>query len=142
LLETAGNYPFNLINPLLPFIDHIYFDYKLPDDAAYRTHTGKGNRQILNVLGELAKQPVPLTVRIPVVPGINTGSHEINMMAHTLSSFGIGEVSLLKYNPLWEAKIPRLNPRRNALGIGMDAVDYSEIIDCYSQNQIKATIAS
>jgi pyruvate formate lyase activating enzyme len=145
LLETAGNYPFTLLNPLLPFIDYIYFDYKLPHDEAYRIHTGKGNRQILDVLVELVEHPVPLTVRIPVVPGINTGSHEIKMMAHTLGALGISAVSLLKYNPLWEAKIPRLNTRQNALGIGrnaVDAVDYENITDQYSQYQITATLPS
>ena len=145
LLETAGNYPLNLLNPLLPFIDRIYFDYKLPDDAAYRAHTGKGNQRILDVLGALAAQAVPLTVRIPLVPGINTGPHEIKMMSHTLVTLGIYEVSLLKYNPLWEAKIPRLNTRQNALGIGMnavDAVDYENVINQYSQYHIKASLPS
>ena len=145
LLETAGNYPFTLLNPLLPFIDYIYFDYKLPDDAAYRVHTGKGNQRILDVLGALVDQAASLTVRIPVVPGINTGFHQIKMMAHTLRAYGISSVSLLKYNPLWEAKIPRLNTRQNALGINMnavDAVDYESVINQYSQYHIKASLPS
>ncbi len=145
LLETAGNYPFTMLDPLLPFIDYIYFDYKLPDDAAYRAHTGKGNRQILDVLAALADQAAPFTVRIPLVPGVNTETHQINMMARTLRTFGISKVSLLKYNPLWEAKIPRLHTRQNPLGIGMnavDAVDYENVIDQYSHYQIKATLPS
>jgi pyruvate formate lyase activating enzyme len=142
LLETAGNYPFVMLEPLLPFLDQIYFDYKLPDDAAYRTHTGKGNQQVLNVLHALVHQAAPLTVRIPVVPGINTEPHHIKNMAHTLRSFGISEVTLLKYNPLWEAKIPRLNTRQNPLHIDINAVDYSTLLDGYRKQHINAALPS
>jgi pyruvate formate lyase activating enzyme len=142
LLETAGNYPFARLAPLLPFIDQIYFDYKLPDDSAYRAHTGKGNQQILTVLDALVHQTVPLTVRIPVVPGINTELHQIKMMADTLRAFGISEVILLKYNPLWEAKIPRLNTLQNLLHIDVNVVDYKKILGGYRHQHINAALPS
>jgi len=141
LLETAGNYPFLMLEPLLPFLDHIYFDYKLPDDQAYQNHTGKGNQQILKVLHALTDRGFPLTVRIPVVPGINTESHQIKIICDTLHSFNIKDVNLLKYNRLWEAKIPRLDTRQKVLHISTDAVDYDQVTDGFCKHDIKAILS-
>ena len=39
LLETAGNYQWERLAPLLPVLDAIYFDWKVPAND-YRAHTG------------------------------------------------------------------------------------------------------
>jgi len=140
LLETAGNYPFPILEPLLPYLDHIYFDYKLPDDQAYRNYTGKGNHQVVNVLHSLSDRDFPLTVRIPVIPGINTENHQIRMIANTLSSFGIKDATLLRYHSLWEAKIPKLNTKQKALHFFNNNMDYDKLIDQFAQYGLNAAL--
>jgi glycyl-radical enzyme activating protein len=138
LLETAGNYPFSMLEPLLPYIDHIYFDYKLPDDQAYRNYTGKGNHQIINVLHILSDKGFPLTVRIPVIPGINTDPVQIRLICDMLHSLTIKDVHLLKYNHLWEAKISRLDTQQNILHTSAESVNYDKIMDTFYEHGIKA----
>lgn len=140
LLETAGNYPFPMLEPLLPFLDRIYFDYKLPGDGAYRKHTGSGCGNILNVLQSLLDRQFPITVRTPVLPGINTHPDQIAMMADTLHALGITDVHLLRYNRLWEAKIPRLNTGQKELQLDADRINYDEVLERFAACDIKATL--
>ena len=117
LLETAGNYPWRLLEPLLPWIDHIYFDWKLPDGESYRRHTGVDDGRIVENLGELVSLGFPVTVRMPVIPGRNDRPEQVRKTARRLRELGIGELTLLRYNHRWEAKLPRLDTRQKALGI-------------------------
>ncbi len=112
-LETAGSYPFARLAPLLPALDLILFDLKLADPAQHARWTGHGNRLVLATLRELLARDAPVAVRMPIVPGINTGPDEIAAMARLLDTLGLRTIELLPYNHLWEAKLPRLaHPRR------------------------------
>ncbi len=127
LLETAGHYPWRLLEPLLPHLDAVYFDYKLPDSAAYEAHTGQGNHHIMNNLARLMGSDVPVVVRMPMVSGLNTEPNQIERTCKSLASVGVQRIRLLEYNRLWEAKLPRLSSRREALGLASD-VNPSAII--------------
>ncbi|MCP4664869.1 MAG: glycyl-radical enzyme activating protein [Deltaproteobacteria bacterium] len=138
LMETAGNYASNLLEPLLPLLDHIFFDYKLPGADAYRLYTGANNGLILKNLKKLLSLAFPLSVRIPLIPGINTLPDQIDRMCEALTSLGVREVYLLKYNRLWESKIPRLNTRHKALGITGEDIHYGRVIDRFGRHDISA----
>jgi pyruvate formate lyase activating enzyme len=116
-IETCGAYPFALLEPLLPCIDLVLYDVKVVDPIRHARFTTRDNAQILENLVELVRRGAPLEVRMPVVPGWNTGGRDLEAMAGLLTELGIPALTLLPYNHLWEAKLPRLGTERQPLGI-------------------------
>ena len=117
LLETAGSYPFEMLEPLLPHLDQIYFDWKVPLPEQYRVHTGGDGHRIASNLARLLALGAPVRVRIPLVPGINDSADQAAAAARTLHQLGIRDVILLRYNHLWEAKLPTLSAPPPPLGV-------------------------
>jgi pyruvate formate lyase activating enzyme len=114
-VETSGAYPFALLEPLLPWLDLVLYDVKLADAARHERCTARGNEQVLANLRELARRGVPLEVRMPVVRLEHRPDNVA--AARLLGELGLGSITLLPYNHLWEAKLPRLGQERRALGI-------------------------
>jgi pyruvate formate lyase activating enzyme len=119
-LETAGCYPFRLLEPLLADLDLVLFDVKLMDSAAHRRWTDQDTDVIHANLRELCRRRIALQVRMPLLPGINTGADNVVATARLLAELGINELTLLPYNHYWEAKLPRLAALAQPLGITAD----------------------
>jgi len=113
LLETAGAYPWRLLAPLLPHLDEIYFDWKLPVPGAYAAHLGGDGDRVLANLARLVADGAPVTVRVPLVPGLDTAPVQVAAMAATLAGIGVTELRLLGVHDLWRTKLPRLRPLRD-----------------------------
>jgi pyruvate formate lyase activating enzyme len=116
-LETCGAYAFEQLEPLLPRIDLVLFDLKVMDPDRHRSFTGRDNAQILENLRRLIAGNTPVEVRMPVVPEQNTDIANARATADFLGELGVGELTLLSYNHLWEAKLPRLGVDRAPLGV-------------------------
>ena len=123
-LETAGNYAFRRLEPLLPLVDLVLYDLKLADGPAHLRATGSDGGRVRANLSELVSRKVPLQVRMPVVPGINDGAGDVCAAAEALTALGIRELKLLRYNALWEAKLPRLRTSQERLGIAAPGDDH------------------
>ena len=140
LLETAGQYPHARLERLLPHLDQVFFDLKLPDAAAYRNMTGGDFSRIRENLTRLRATPTPVTVRIPQIPEINTNTEQVRRMAGMLTEMGVQAVVLVRYNPLWESKLAALGSGRPPLGWDGGAPDYDRIVGEYAACGIQATI--
>ncbi len=112
LLETCGQFEYDYFQRrLLPELDAIYFDLKLYDSTEHRLHCGVGNERIFDNLARLARQGaggVPVRPRIPLVPGITDRAENLTALARLLRNLGLGEVTLLPYNPTWHEKVRML----------------------------------
>jgi pyruvate formate lyase activating enzyme len=117
LLETAGGYPYERLAPLLDCVDRIYFDVKLPSPRVYREQTGRAGEMVFDTLKRLAERGADLEVRMPVLPGLNDSAAAVAELSGRLRALGIRRLQLLPYNPLWEAKLPRLDGRRTGPGL-------------------------
>lgn len=117
LLETAGHYSSSLLQRLLPFIDHIYFDWKSSGDAAHLLDTGQTRLKIEANLRMLVDRQFPFTLRLPVIPGVNTDSDTVAVIGARLREIGVKSVALLNYNNLWESKLSWLRTKRQPLGL-------------------------
>ncbi len=127
-IETAGNYPFARLAPLLPLLDLVLYDIKLVDPARHRKATGHDNALIRENLTRLAQQECALEVRMPVIPGHNTDTENLEATAGLLRELQIYSITLLPYNHLWESKLVGLATDRKALGIALPEPDfYAEI---------------
>ncbi len=109
-LETCGLFNYRRFRErLLPYLDLIYFDLKLIDEAASRRYTGKSNRRILENFSRLAAEArIPVIPRIPLIPGITAVPENLAGLARFLAGHPGASATLLPYNPLCLDKPERL----------------------------------
>lgn len=110
-LETCGFFHYrHFKRMMLPYLDLIYFDLKLIDEAESLRYTGRSNRLILEnfkrLTGESKTEVIP---RIPLIPGVTDSEENLSGIAAFLKSLGVPGATLLPYNPLWRDKLARLN---------------------------------
>lgn len=81
-IETAGNYPWAMLEPLLPLLDLVMMDLKQMDPAKHRWATGASNERVLATARRItAETDLPVIFRIPVVPTVNDAPDEIRATA-------------------------------------------------------------
>jgi len=109
-IETCGLFNYSRFQEqLLPWLDLIYFDLKLINEAHSRQYTGCSNRHILNNFSRLITETgVNVVPRIPLIPGITDTEDNLRGLADYLRDNGIDSCSLMPYNPLWQDKLIRL----------------------------------
>ena len=79
-VETAGFAPWSAVEKVSTVADLVLYDLKLADDTLHQRFTGVSNIRILRNLEKLLTLNTPVRLRIPVIPGVNDSSHEINNM--------------------------------------------------------------
>jgi pyruvate formate lyase activating enzyme len=67
---------------------------------------------VFDTLGRLVERGAHVEVRMPVLPGLNDSAVAVAELSGRLHVLGIRRLHLLPYNPLWEAKLPRLHGRQ------------------------------
>jgi pyruvate formate lyase activating enzyme len=108
VLETCGYAAQPAFLGVALLADMVYFDLKLMDPERHRRHTGVANGPILRNLEQLVVRGRPVTVRIPVVPGINDDASGIERFADYLAGLSIARVELLPYHQTGIDKYRRL----------------------------------
>jgi len=81
-IETAGNYPWSKLAPLLPYVDLVMMDLKQMDSAKHRWATKVPNERILDTARQLALTDKPILFRIPVIPTVNDQPDEVRATAN------------------------------------------------------------
>jgi len=80
-IETCGNYPWEQLEKLLPFIDLIMMDIKLFNSAKHQSITGQRNERTLENGRRLALSGKPIIFRTPVIPTVNDNLEDIKSIA-------------------------------------------------------------
>lgn len=120
-LETCGFFPWEDLEPLLPYLDWVYFDLKLMDPELHRKSTGSPNGPILRNFERLAGVFPHLEARMPIVPGINDREQNIKAVAGFLKKNQKDRVHLLQYHAMGEAKLARIETHLKPLNLKGDA---------------------
>lgn len=108
-IETTGMGDTEEIKAALPLLDLIFFDVKHMDDSEHRKLTKASNKRILENLAVIAGLHGNITVRVPVIPGINDSPENIQATAEYISELGISALELLPYHRLGESKYAQLD---------------------------------
>jgi pyruvate formate lyase activating enzyme len=111
-LDTSGLGSPYALSQVLPYTDLVYHDLKLVDPAKHRAVTGQSNDLILRNLRTVAEQRVPLVIRIPFIPGLNSSEDDIRATADMLLLLPPGrilEVDLLPYHRFGSGKYQMLD---------------------------------
>ncbi len=106
-VETALFVPWKNVERVLSHTDWVFADCKLADPEKHRRYTGQDNRRILANLARLAEAaPGRVTVRIPLIPGVNDTDEDIAGFARVLAPLadGLRGVEILRYNNLAAGK--------------------------------------
>jgi pyruvate formate lyase activating enzyme len=100
-VETCG---FVDTAPLLStstYVDQYLYDLKIMDDEKHRRFTRVSNKLILENLRQLAQTHGHITIRFPVIPGVNEDDENVSRLGEFISSLrNIGEVDVLPYHKM------------------------------------------
>jgi pyruvate formate lyase activating enzyme len=110
VLDTCGFASLLTIAQAAPLVDLFLYDLKLVDHAKHLCYTGLSNERILANLQALSTLEANLLVRIPVIPGVNDDSDEIQRIGEFLSALPVRPpVELLAYHNIASAKYSGLD---------------------------------
>ena len=109
-LDTCGHWDEDLLMALAkrPNVTDVLYDMKVPDEEAHREYTGVSNEKILSNMRALAEEEETapkITVRMPLVAGVNDSDEMIRKAGAILSEMGLRRITLLPYHDLGIAKM-------------------------------------
>jgi pyruvate formate lyase activating enzyme len=107
-VETCGATDQGKLLGMADKVDLFLYDVKLMDTARHGEATGVGNEAILANLAALATVHAHVTLRFPVIPGINDDSENIGLMVAMMRRLGLREIDLLPYHHIGMDKYRRL----------------------------------
>ena len=99
-VETAGNYPFHFLDPLLKYTDLILMDCKAWSKDLHQRLTGQSNQQILSNIQSLSDFHKNIWIRIPVVWNINITFEQMEKIACFLEGKQIQKAELIPYHKM------------------------------------------
>lgn len=82
-IETSLCVPYDKVEAVLPWLDHLYLDIKHMDTLVHRKYTGQGNELVLENLRLIDQSAFPgaIVIRVPLIPGINDDTGNIYQTA-------------------------------------------------------------
>jgi pyruvate formate lyase activating enzyme len=109
-VDTCGFAPWEAFEGVREQVDLFLYDLKLMDDARHRQFTGVSNELILGNLQALASQGHAITIRMPVVPGINDDDENVRQLGAFVADLPqVDRVDVLPYHHIGSEKYGRLN---------------------------------
>lgn len=118
VLDTCGFADSSVIRRVSENVDLFLYDLKLMDCERHRHFTGVKNDLVLRNLKILAERGSAVIVRVPVIPGVNDNSDNLDALSDFLSPLGLQEIDLLPFHRIGSDKYQRLH-----LSYGMEGVD-------------------
>lgn len=108
-IETALLAQRDVIEAMLPVVDHFLVDIKYLDAERHREVVGADNRLILDNYRFLVERGADVLVRTPLIPGYNATDENIRSIARFVHSVDAGaRYELLNFNPLCRSKYAAL----------------------------------
>jgi len=109
-MDTSGLAAWKTLQSVSENVDLFLYDLKLMDDEKHRRFTGVSNKLILSNLRALASQGSAITVRVPIIPGVNDDDENISRLGEFVASLPrVPSISILPYHTAGADKYARLN---------------------------------
>jgi pyruvate formate lyase activating enzyme len=107
-IETAANVPPSVFEEVLKKVDFALIDMKHWNADMHKKGTGVMNDQILDNIGYALSQKIPVTLRIPIIPGFNNSKEDAHAFASLLKQLGAHDVHILPFHQLGDNKYKKL----------------------------------
>ena len=99
VVDTSGFAAWDTFERIRDCVDLFLYDLKLMDDAKHCEFTGVPNQPILQNLQKLSERGHNLSVRVPIVPGINDDDENIRQIGEFVSTLPhINGLDILPYH--------------------------------------------
>lgn len=110
-MESMACAKFEVIEDILPYLDHYLLDIKHMDPAKHKEFTGKSNELMLENAKKIALAgKCRLSIRVPVIPTFNDSVEEIRAIADFAGKLPhVEKVHLLPYHRLGQDKYDGLS---------------------------------
>jgi pyruvate formate lyase activating enzyme len=109
-VDTSGCVPYDTLSSVSQMADLILYDLKVLNDQRHRAFTGESNALILENLKKLSENGHDITVRMPVLKGLNDDPENIQDMIDFLLPLNKKwRINLLPFHRGGEGKLLRLN---------------------------------
>jgi pyruvate formate lyase activating enzyme len=112
IVDTSGCGPAEAVLEMADAADEVFFDVKAVDDARHRELVGVSNKQIFHNLRRVVLRGKPVTLRVPLVPGLNDRPADLDALAGfvgELKELGeIRQVEILPYHRIGTGKYASL----------------------------------
>ena len=142
VVDTSGFADAEVLLEVAKHTDLFLFDLKHMDTATHRKWTGVENEKILNNLRLLAKSGAEITVRIPLIKGVNSDTDSLRALVAFIASLdGTPKpVDLLPYHAIAAAKHKRLNQHCDLSGMDEPSQeDIEQAIAIFAEYGLTAT---
>ncbi|HOT98306.1 MAG TPA: glycyl-radical enzyme activating protein [bacterium] len=118
VVDTCGFAPWRFFDAIAPLTDLFLFDVKMIDPEKHRHWTGVSNRLILKNLERLDADGRPLSLRLPILPGINDDAVDMEKLMRWLARLRhVRQLHLLPYHPIGNGKYYRLGRNEPLQGL-------------------------
>jgi pyruvate formate lyase activating enzyme len=105
-METSACAPYSYMKVACDHLDSLIVDLKTMDRDGHKEATGFSNDRIVSNIKKLLKDypQLPLTIRMPIIPGFNDSKASVRDVAQFLGENGSAKLELLSYHRLGESK--------------------------------------
>jgi len=111
-VETCGFVDSSTLLASSPYVNLYLYDLKVIDDRKHQSLTGVSNKMILENLRKLSRLHDHITIRFPVIPGVNDGDRDVSQIGEFVSSMGkVDGIDIIPYHKLGIEKYKRLGMR-------------------------------
>ena len=121
LLDTSGLAPAGAFIEMVDAVDDVYFDVKAVDDAKHRELTGVSNKRILEHLRWLMTAGKNVTLRVPLIPGLNDTPADLDSLADLIKELRpigkLQQVEILPYHRIGSGKYASLGKQYSLTGL-------------------------
>lgn len=142
-VDTSGFCATETLLEVAEFTDHFLYDLKVMDDSKHREHTGVSNELILKNLIALASTGAGISIRIPLIKGINDDKSEMEATAAFINSLEgeKKEVNLLPFHYAARTKHEKLGQTGDESGMDETSLEEQQsIIDLFKERGLSASI--
>lgn len=108
-IQTCGYFNFHDVSTLLPYIDLIYFDFKIMDCDSHEKWLGKPNTLILENFKKMLDYDICIVPRIPLVPEFVATRDNLGSLASFFQLHNIKHCEFLFFHSGGREKLIRLN---------------------------------
>ncbi len=97
-LDTCGYASWETMERIKDKVDLFLYDLKSMDDRTHRKYTGVSNKLIIQNFKRLAENGSNISVRFPIIPGVNDDAENVTRTGEFALSCGVRQVCLLPYH--------------------------------------------
>lgn len=141
-VDTCGLAPRRILLEIAGLADLVLFDLKHMDPARHRAETGSDNRLILENLRALSGRDTEIWIRLPLVPGFNDDSKNIEATAEFLESLPRRHRAfVLPYHGIANGKRTRLEDAENRTYVPTpDTAALGSVTEIFARHDLDVTV--